>query len=291
MAAGGAAWGLVRLARPLNAVLAAVGVLAGMMLSVGPMPGLRAPAWIAAPLAALLITGFGNVLNDIRDHDVDRVGHPKRPLPSGAVRPRVAWRLAVALLSMGLAAALLAGLAAFLFALCVVALLFLYESRLKRLGLSGNVAVALLTASTFLFGAVAQGNLRSARFAVVAAAMAFFANLAREVAKDIQDVDADRSVRRTLPMQLGSRNAAHLAQVAALAGVVSSWPFVAWHATCLPRQDLMVLTGIILAADVSITVGASLAHSRPAWAQRLLKLGMALALVAFLFVSPHSVQC
>lgn len=273
-----------------------------MMLSVGPdaiacaslacpAPGLRAPAWVVAPLAAFLITAFGNVLNDIRDLDVDRHAHPKRPLPSGAVRPRVAWRLAVALLSMGLAAALLAGLAAFLFALGVVALLFLYEARLKRLGLSGNVAVALLTASTFLFGAVAQGDLQHARFAVVAAAMAFFANLAREVAKDIQDVDADRSVRRTLPMQLGARNAAYVAQVAALAGVVSSWPFVAWHATCLRRQDLLVLAGIILAADVAITVGAALAHSRPLWAQRLLKLGMAAALVAFLFVAPHAAQC
>ena len=289
--------------RPLNAFLAALGVLAGMALSVGPVPEpacqlqpplacshvdrVFPPLYVsgsAALAAAFFITAFGNVLNDLRDVDVDRIAHPSRPLPSGTVTKRSAARMLGLLLSLGLAFAALAGVWPLLFAAGTVLLLLLYESRLKREGLSGNLVVALLTASTFLFGAVAQGHLETARFAVIAAAMAFFVNLAREVAKDMQDVDADRGHRRTLPMQLGMRKSGFVVAAAALAGIVASAPFMAWHQDCLSRQDFLVLTGLLLAADAAVASGGLLSFSRPAWAQRLLKVGMAVALVAFFFV-------
>lgn len=301
MGIGGTVWGLIRLLRPLNALLAAAAVLVGAMLAVDsdpaipcldgicpdvPAPGPAFPAVPAAMLAAFAITGFGNVLNDLRDTEVDRMAHPRRPLPSGAVSRRAAYRLLGALLSLGLAAAAFAGLWPLLFATATVGLLFLYEFRLKRVGMAGNSAVALLTAATFLFGAVAQGQLHAARFAAIAAVMAFFVNLGREVAKDIEDVKADRGRRWTLPMRIGRGAAGTLAAFAALAGIAMSVPFFTGHLPCVQGQNLVVLAVLLGTADATVAVGGFLAVRRPRWAQQLLKAGMAVALVAFWSVTP-----
>lgn len=283
MAAGRTASALVQLTRPLNAVLAAVGVLCGMLLtaSAGDM---LAAARIGAPLAALFITAAGNVVNDLRDVEVDRQAHPKRPLPSGRITRRAATNLAAALASMGLAAAALAGVWTLLFALATVLLLAAYELRLKRGGLAGNVAVAALTAATFVFGAVASGHAAQGRWAYVAAGMAFFVNLAREVAKDIQDQDADRAHRRTLPMQVGTRTAGNVAAGAAVVGVLASWPFFgAVGPLWLDCQSLgaWAFLSLLAFADAAALAGAVLAPNRAPAAQVALKVSMALAILAF----------
>src|SRR5881296_3222201 len=83
--------GLLRLARPLNCAMAAVGVGIGGIVAVG------SQAWgsLALPLAlagaaAASFTAGGNALNDLYDRETDRVNHPNRPLPSGAVTLREA---------------------------------------------------------------------------------------------------------------------------------------------------------------------------------------------------------
>jgi geranylgeranylglycerol-phosphate geranylgeranyltransferase len=276
----------VRLVRPGNAVLAAVGVAAGLQLAGGLWPGPVRLHWAAAALAAFCITSFGNVLNDINDRDVDRLAHPTRPLPAGAVSARAAAYFAGLLLALGLAfAALAAGLWTFIFAAANAGLLALYELRLKRTGFAGNVLVAGLTGSTFLFGAVATGQPWAEwGLATVAAGMAFFANLAREVAKDIEDVDADRGHRRTLPMLVGARNAGFMASAFAIVSLAASWPFFAadqkMQSFCGSGPSIAL--GFVVVADLAVLSGAVLAPMRPGFAQRALKVGMAGALLGFL---------
>lgn len=306
MAVAGTASGLLRMMRPGNALLAALAVLVGMLLSVGPadqpcdpeaacpvagVPGLVFPAVFAAPAAALLLTAFGNVLNDVRDVAIDRQAHPRRPLVQGLVRPRVAMRAMMLLLSLGLACALLAGVWPFAFAVGVVITLLAYETVLKARGLPGNLAVAALAASTFLFGAVAQGPLANARFAAIAAGMAFFVNVAREVAKDMADMEADRPHRRTFPHRVGAPAAAILVALAAITGIAVSTLFVAGHLGCLPAQDLILLAVLVGGADLAVGAGGFVALRSPLWAHRLLKAGMAVAMVAFFFVTPASSFC
>src|SRR3989442_3244658 len=89
--------GLLRLARPLNCAMAAVGVGIGGIVAVG------SQAWgsLALPLvlaggAAASFTPGRNALNDLYDPETDRVNHPKRPLPSGQLRLETAKALIVA---------------------------------------------------------------------------------------------------------------------------------------------------------------------------------------------------
>ena len=78
--------GLLRLARPGNCVMSAVGV------GIGGLVAVHSAAWgeFAWPLlwagaAAAAFTAGGNALNDVYDRETDRVNHPERPLPAGEV--------------------------------------------------------------------------------------------------------------------------------------------------------------------------------------------------------------
>lgn len=269
----------IELMRPGNGLMAALGTLVGLVVArSGDLP---LHAWVAAPIAAFMLAGFGNVLNDLRDARIDAKAHPGRPLPSGRIRAADARLWAFVLLSFGLwEAYLAAGKATFAFALVNALALAGYEAWFKRAGLPGNVLVALLVASTFAFGAVATGtDPREWGLLWLLMAMAFLANVARELLKDVEDVDADRGERTTLPLQAGPGatrilafflvNSAVVLSVLAFLGSPQDWPR-AW------------LAGLAL-ADLVFVVASSMAWMNVGQAQRLLKLAMLLALGSFLF--------
>lgn len=268
----------IDLMRPGNGLMAALGTLVGLVVAhTGDLP---LHAWVAAPIAAFMLAGFGNVLNDLRDARVDAKAHPLRPLPSGRIRAADARLWAFVLLSFGLwEAYLAAGKATLAFALVNALALAGYEAWFKRAGLPGNVLVALLVASTFAFGAVATGtDPRDWGLLWLLMAMAFLANVARELLKDVEDQDSDRGERRTLPLQAGPgptrilafflANAAVLLSILAFLGPPLEW----W------RPWLLLLA----VADAVLVFASSLAWLHVGKAQRLLKLGMLLALAAFL---------
>lgn len=278
MASYGARWSArLHLVRPGNAAMAAAAVLIGAVVVAG-LDGLRAfDATGAAALAAFFVAGFGNVLNDVIDRDLDREAHPERPLPSGAISVGGAKAFAGVLLALGLyEAAVAAGWPTFLFAAANALLLAVYEWRLKGHVLVGNVVIALLVASSFAFGAVATG-VHPADWGPLWAlmAMAFLTNVAREVLKDVQDVHADRAVRKTLPAVAGTASPLLLAffmvDVAVALSVVAWWktPWAPWWGIPLLVAGL-VLVGSAAFAWVDCRLG-----------QLGLKLGMMVALVAF----------
>ncbi len=282
MASYGEVWrARIQMMRPGNGLMAALGALVGMaVVRTGPLP---TPTWVAAPFAAFLVAGFGNVWNDVHDVEVDRRAHPERPLPSGRMKIRDAKAFAGLLLAFGLFEAFVAGgLVTLAFAVANALLLALYEARLKARGLSGNALVAFLVASTFAFGAAAtQEPPRAWGVLWLLITMAFLANLARELLKDLEDAAADRGRRRTFPLQTGAgptrilafflvNGAVGLSVRAFLHPPEGWWPW--W-------------LGVLAAADLLFVAASCLAWMRLSLAQRLLKAAMALALAAF-FAGP-----
>jgi geranylgeranylglycerol-phosphate geranylgeranyltransferase len=261
-----------------NCLMAALGALVGLV--VARAAPLELHTWVAAPIAAFLVAGFGNVLNDLRDARIDARAHPHRPLPSGRMRAADARVWAFVLLAAGLYEAYLAaGQWTLVFALANALALVGYEAWFKRAGLPGNVAVALLVSTTFAFGAVATGtDWGSWGLLWLLMAMAFLANVARELLKDVEDQDADRGERTTLPLQAGPGptrilafflvNAAVLLSILAFFESPGTW----W------RPWLVVLA----VADAGFIVASCLAWMHIGQAQRLLKAAMLLSLVAFL---------
>jgi len=107
---------------------------------------------LLASIAAALVCGAGNTLNDFLDIEADKLNHPNRPLPRGALPPYIAV-LATAILNL---TALIIGfkinfpvLGIIIFA---IILLILYNFRLKKIPLVGNLSVSILGGATFIVG-------------------------------------------------------------------------------------------------------------------------------------------
>jgi geranylgeranylglycerol-phosphate geranylgeranyltransferase len=235
--------------------------------------GLEPWATVLIFLTVFLITGAGNAINDYYDREIDAINRPMRPIPSGRISARAAFNYSLALFAVG---CLLAGLVN---QICLAvaafnsALLFLYARSLKATPLAGNVCVAFLTGSTFLFGGAAAG-LPGLFANQVPFLLSFLVSMSREIAKDIEDMAGDRAGgAKTLPILAGERASAALAAVFALAAVVLGFfaPFGRAYLAIVIVADLFFLLSV-----------HKIARGDATGAQKALKKGMAVALLAFM---------
>lgn len=205
---------IARLARWQNGVIAAMGVVVGAWWAGGSL-GAR-ETWLAA-LAAVGLATFANAFNDVQDQSIDRIAHPSRPLPSGTLSVQTAERAAW---SGAMAGVVLASLVSPLMGLASVGVVLLmreYSLRIKRVGLPGNIVVAVLASLPFVYGAwSARRPLAGLVLALVAAPL----HLARELAKDLDDATGDAITRRTLAVR--SAPAAKRALLAAMFAFVGA---------------------------------------------------------------------
>jgi geranylgeranylglycerol-phosphate geranylgeranyltransferase len=262
--------GHVELTRPLNTLAAGLLAFIGAFVA----DGVTAPQAVAAAVGAtVLATGAGNAINDYFDREIDRRNRPGRPIPRGAVSPRGALVLA-GVCFLG-AIALAVTLPPIAIAIAVVNLLALlaYTELFKGLPGVGNLVVAYLTGSAFLFGGAAVGHPWGA---ATLAMLAGLATLAREIVKDIEDVPGDRAEGlRTLPIVLGARPALVLAALAlALAVLASPVPYL------LGTFGVGYLL-VVVPADCVMLAAIWRARVDAGTGQRWLKVGMYLAAVAF----------
>jgi geranylgeranylglycerol-phosphate geranylgeranyltransferase len=195
--------------RPVNGLIAAASVILGYALCPAGIPFYASPDLWCAALSAFFISGFGNVINDILDLEIDALNRPGRPLPSGRLTPAAARRFAILLLLIGLVLARVVSLEFLVMAFMVACLLFAYNTRLKSTVLWGNIIVAFTAGFTLIYGALLA---RDPRAAVVPALFAFLINLVREIVKDMEDVEGDRrNGIITLPVRAGHRTASLIA--------------------------------------------------------------------------------
>jgi len=190
----------VRIIRPLNCAMAAFGVFIGYSIAAG---AIRMPdaAVFAAMAAAFLVCAGGIAINDYFDRNIDKKLHPKKPIPGGRIKPKAALAFSLALLVIANAlAALFLPLVSIAIAAGFTLLYIAYSAVLTKAKYFGNIVVAAGTSFTLVFGASLLGEYK---IIAVLAASAFFANMARELIKDIEDVEADRGSKVTLPMLLG----------------------------------------------------------------------------------------
>jgi geranylgeranylglycerol-phosphate geranylgeranyltransferase len=263
----------VQLFRVGNCVMGVVGLILAALIAVGTdiVDHLYEIA-IASGVVVTFIIG-GNTLNDYLDREVDKQAHPERPIPSGRISPGTARMTAIGAFVISLAlAVLLFDVLSFAIVLVAIVLMLAYELRTKKLGLSGNLSIALLTGMLFLLGGAVVANIEAT---IAIAIMAMLATLGREIVKDIQDMGSDFD-RRTLPQRIGARNAGIVASVAFLVAVcLSPEPYLAG------RFGLAYVAAVLFAD--AIFIYCSIVHFRnPKQGQKWAKYGMLVALVSFL---------
>ena len=243
------------------------------------------PEVALATLSVLFFMAAGNALNDLSDVEIDKIAHPSRPLANSSISI-TETKILIGILSL-LSIASLAGClylmdgsqayTAGIYAAAVV-LMITYDHgpRTKQKGLIGNIAISSLVAAVVLYGASSIEGL-DALLCWYVAGVVFFVNLAREIIKDCQDMEADSDSRRTLPMRIGKENSRMIAYVLTLIGIVFLYiPY--WQGPFLFGQLFLQSPAIVLLMSLN---GPMWKGEDYAVATRL-RIAMLLGLVSFI---------
>jgi geranylgeranylglycerol-phosphate geranylgeranyltransferase len=192
--------GYLELIRPVNCVITFISVLVGAWIGkVVNFP----PELLLAGCAGFAACAFGNIVNDLRDIEIDRINKPQRPLPSGRVRPIGAVWFAAAFGLAGILAATPLARNPMLLVLLTLIVLFLYAIHFKKT-LAANGIVALTAGLSFLLGGWVAGN----DLCLIPFGFALLIHLPREIVKAVIDQDGDRLAGvNSLPVRFGTRPA------------------------------------------------------------------------------------
>jgi geranylgeranylglycerol-phosphate geranylgeranyltransferase len=262
----------MKLLRLWNGAIAALGLLLGAAVAVG-ISHLNPHLFdlTLGVIIVVLFVGAGNSLNDYNDVEIDRIAHPTRPIVRGTVSRRTA------LLSAGVMFAICFMLSIWinLLSLAIVAMAILgmvaYELKLKRAGLAGNIMIALLVAALFEFAGAVVGR---ADLSFELALLAALATLGREIVKDIEDMEGDVA-RKSLPRIIGAKRAGYIALIPTLTAVaLSPMPY-------LQNQLTYLYLFVVIIADVIFVYGGIVQLKDPRRGQKIYKLAMIVALLAF----------
>ncbi|MDQ3001177.1 MAG: geranylgeranylglycerol-phosphate geranylgeranyltransferase [Fibrobacterota bacterium] len=217
----------VKLARLPNAITAGLGVWLGHFC----LPG--ALDWKAAALgssAMALLAAAGNMQNDLLDLNVDRINRPDRPLPSGHISPGSAKAGSIAFYLFAVLLGFSLGKSEGSLTLTMASLLCLYNLKLKAMPLWGNLAVAVLCALAVYLPELG----RVPDYTAFPVLFAFLTTVAREVAKDAEDVAGDTANGySTLPIRFGLGAAKGLVAAACIAVILllpMPWLRLGYHA-------------------------------------------------------------
>jgi geranylgeranylglycerol-phosphate geranylgeranyltransferase len=265
----------VQLSRPVNVLITFFSIPAACWIAGG--TGVSWLLMIFAGLTGGLVATGANAINDVFDIDIDRINRPDRPLPRGAVTQQDARKMWFLVSAAAIGLNLLFNVTALFIVVLSVALLYLYSARLKRTVLIGNIVVGLMTGMAFIYGGAVAGRIERA---IIPAIFAFLVNLAREVLKDVEDMEGDqRENAVTLPLKYGVRTA-HVLATASLLILIGGTVGVAWYGPYHPAFFFIVLLADgLMGASIGVIW---LDHSSSAMrkASTLLKLSMLFGLLS-----------
>ena len=224
---------------------------------------------ILLSLGIFFLVAFANAHNDITDFEIDKINRPNRPLPSGKISFKQARMAAFASVFAAIILGAVVGIEFALLFAATGALCFVYNRFLKGLPLAGNFAVALLTCVAIITPIIKLG-LPQPKLAALSY-FAFMLTFAREITKDIEDMEGDKSLGlKTFPILLGINPSVALVFIFELA--------------CLALLAVLNPLSLIGVAPCLVLSAVFACLKRWGLSQNMLKLAMAAGL-AFFFLN------
>ena len=278
-----------------NSLTGLIGVFFGSLLALGEIPqGDFALITILHGLSVWAFMCSWNALNDILDVEIDKENKPDRPLPSGIISVNHAKIVTSSLMLISFVSLILAGYIStnfengfenwapsILIWSMAIFLLINYESssnfslKLKDRGLPGNIAISLSVGMVILFGGAGVFDFTNSRV-ISLFTIGFTYNLAREIIKDIEDIDGDKG-RNTLAMRIGIEKTRLIAWVILLFTMFSLLaPFAL---EIFPLEHLILITPGLL---ILFQVKRKLAFSEDRNAQLLIKRSLQFSLLGLI---------
>lgn len=213
----------IEIIRPMNSIMMGVAVLVGIQIS-SPSFFVSASALLKALpgfLTGFFLTASSMVLNDFVDRDIDAINEPSRPIPSGRISPKGALLYGLLLGFLGLFFSVSTGLYTFFLASLTFAIAILYNFKLKKYGLLGNMCVAYTVSVPLLYGSFISSSF--SWNILIYSAMIFSSIVGREITKGISDVEGDsKKGVMTLAVKYGERTASFVAFAFFLIAVILS---------------------------------------------------------------------
>lgn len=268
--------GVIAITRPGNAIAAGVMTFIGGFVVRGfeVLDTESRVAIVTAILGTIFAVSAGNTINDYFDREIDQINNPNRPIPSGTVTPRKALEISAIFFIAAFVLALTLPLLASAIAIVNLVLLVAYTEVFKGLPGIGNLVIAYLSGSTFLVGGAAVGQVNGTILTFFA--LAALPTVAREIIKDIEDIQGDRQKGlQTLPIAIGKQRAKIIAVIAVgIMLIASPIPYTIGE---FGWAYLIIITG----ADGVIAYAAYTSLNDPHIGQKTLKIGMYLTAGAF----------
>jgi geranylgeranylglycerol-phosphate geranylgeranyltransferase len=249
------------------------------------------PAITDVILISLLVPLFAEMgafsLNDYLDVETDRINKRfDRPLVRGAISELSVIVFAFISFAVSLLLSSYINENAFSITLIFVLLSIVYNIWLKDVALLGNATVAASMGIPFIFASVVVFP-EIKPIAYILFLMAFIIGMAREIIKDIEDMEGDKKIRKskTLPIMIGRKNAAMLASVFLILFIpISVYPFISY-------LSLSVLSLIaLLSSYASVIYFAFTFYKNPSkdyarFTRKVLLYTMFLGLIALFFAA------
>ena len=202
----------IEILRPGNVIMAVIAIV--LVAIVGHTVSLPI---ILAMLAVFFEISAGNVINDYFDYKIDLINKPHRPIPSGRISPKSGRNYAYVLFVLGTVCGFLISYlnkdwTAFIIVLISDVILYVYARDLKSTPLIGNLTVGFMTGLCFAFGGYAINNPQIIATSWFLGFFAFVMTTAREITKDIEDMEGDRAEgAKTFPILYGTKLSAIIA--------------------------------------------------------------------------------
>lgn len=246
----------LRLIRPLNLLIVAA-TMYGMgwyfegIFGADPVHHLFSTSFTLLVISTVMIAAAGNIINDYFDVRADRINKPHRLIIGKHIKRRVAivshWGLNFVAFCIAIYLSWTLETFWYLFIhLLTINVLWFYSMYLKRTFFYGNLTIAALTGLVpilcgFYFHQLLErgdhtripqthfpfdqylGNNYILWLSFGLATFAFILNLAREIVKDMEDVEGDKQLNaKTLPIVLGYKKTRWIAGIVLSGSVISS---------------------------------------------------------------------
>lgn len=250
--------GYLRLMRPINCLMMSSAVIVGAALASSYNISTLRSDLIYGLITGFTLTAASMTINDYYDRKIDAINEPKRPIPSGLVKPNEVLSLSLVLMMTGFVAAYITSPTCLLSATVAWLFFVAYTTVGKRSGLPGNFLVSACVAIPFLYGSIVAVGSTSLSI-LFFAGIVFLSNTGREITKGIVDVQGDKTQYvKTLAVRYGEKSAAVAAVCFYISAVsLSLMPWwlglvSVWFIPVVAVTDLgLIASSLILLRDYS----------------------------------------
>ncbi|MDR1819290.1 MAG: UbiA family prenyltransferase [Methanobrevibacter sp.] len=150
------------------------------------------------------ISAGSYVLNDYYDINIDKINKPNKSIPMGVISLIEAKRFGTILICLGILISLFINLSIIILLVIYTLILQLYNMKYKK-SIFKNIIIGVACSFSIVLGASVINKFNSI-FLIFLIFIIIF-TISREIYKDIEDIDGDRSFTNTIPLHLGTKTA------------------------------------------------------------------------------------